>query len=509
MANTSRKMMSDGGEKTALSRLNKQVPVHRVNNVMPLYMYQRSAWLLLRQAGEYRKRGDLGSLYVMDMRFLSLVLQTIPEHRDFDGGERGYRELKGMAKGVLKETKESGGVEGRYRSESKGVVKMRAGHVPGLHWDGGVQEEGNGDGTVSAPGKDTDMVLSQYDVESLDVLGTAGWQAGNAINNSSNRSHGDDNTLKNRKENSALLESMKGIVQGLKVVDGSVGSKHSIVMNVQNNMIDRESKSKGGDSMAPSLYPDPRMMVQLGPQEVKVTSVPMSAERMLMDDGAGCSMPPLPPPPKQEQQQQLPSSSYVMSDRAYESPSTQNQQQIRDVHVSSALMDEFLRYAAANTRQSIETCGILAGSLSPETGQFVISTLIIPKQEGTTDTVQALAEEEIFEAQDSRSLYPLGWIHTHPSQSCFLSSIDVHTQCGYQTMLDEAIAIVMAPTDMTSPVGIFRLTTPGGLKLIQQCTLRGFHTHPPTETGQKVYDLCNHVYLNPRVGFEVLDLRSQ
>jgi len=220
-------------------------------------------------------------------------------------------------------------------------------------------------------------------------------------------------------------------------------------------------------------------------------------------------MPPLPPPPKQEQQQQLPSSSYVMSDRAYESPSTQNQQQIRDVHVSSALMDEFLRYAAANTRQSIETCGILAGSLSPETGQFVISTLIIPKQEGTTDTVQALAEEEIFEAQDSRSLYPLGWIHTHPSQSCFLSSIDVHTQCGYQTMLDEAIAIVMAPTDMTSPVGIFRLTTPGGLKLIQQCTLRGFHTHPPTETGQKVYDLCNHVYLNPRVGFEVLDLRQQ
>lgn len=46
--------------------------------------------------------------------------------------------------------------------------------------------------------------------------------------------------------------------------------------------------------------------------------------------------------------------------------------------------------------------------------------------------VQALNEEEIFEAQDSRSLYPLGWIHTHPTQTCFLSSVDVHTQCGYQ-----------------------------------------------------------------------------
>lgn len=46
-----------------------------------------------------------------------------------------------------------------------------------------------------------------------------------------------------------------------------------------------------------------------------------------------------------------------------------------------------------------------------------------------------------------QELYPLGWIHTHPTQTCFLSSIDVHTQCGYQTMLDEAVAIVMAPTD--------------------------------------------------------------
>ena len=53
-------------------------------------------------------------------------------------------------------------------------------------------------------------------------------------------------------------------------------------------------------------------------------------------------------------------------------------------------------------------------------------------QEGTSDTVAALGEEEIFEAQDSRGLFPLGWIHTHPSQTCFLSSIDIHTQCGYQ-----------------------------------------------------------------------------
>lgn len=48
--------------------------------------------------------------------------------------------------------------------------------------------------------------------------------------------------------------------------------------------------------------------------------------------------------------------------------------------------------------------------------------------------VQALNEEEIFDVQDKRSLYPLGWIHTHPTQTCFLSSVDVHTQCGYQVL---------------------------------------------------------------------------
>lgn len=94
------------------------------------------------------------------------------------------------------------------------------------------------------------------------------------------------------------------------------------------------------------------------------------------------------------------------------------------------------RYSTSNTRSGIESCGILAGILREKQGVFVISTLIIPKQEGTSDTVQALNEEEIFDVQDKRALYPLGWIHTHPTQTCFLSSVDVHTQCGYQVMLE-------------------------------------------------------------------------
>lgn len=65
-------------------------------------------------------------------------------------------------------------------------------------------------------------------------------------------------------------------------------------------------------------------------------------------------------------------------------------------------------------------------------------------------TKQALNEEEIFDVQDKRSLYPLGWIHTHPTQTCFLSSVDVHTQCGYQVSMGSHSSALIhdSPSDM-------------------------------------------------------------
>lgn len=37
-------------------------------------------------------------------------------------------------------------------------------------------------------------------------------------------------------------------------------------------------------------------------------------------------------------------------------------------------------------------------------------------QTGTSDTVEMLGEEEVWEVESSRELVPLGWIHTHPTQ---------------------------------------------------------------------------------------------
>ncbi|PKA49242.1 AMSH-like ubiquitin thioesterase 1 [Apostasia shenzhenica] len=176
-----------------------------------------------------------------------------------------------------------------------------------------------------------------------------------------------------------------------------------------------------------------------------------------------------------------------------------------EVHISTSLMDSFLRVAKSNTDRNLETCGVIAGSLKNK--KFYVTALIIPKQEGTTDSCQTTNEEEIFDYQDKHSLFPLGWIHTHPTQTCFMSSIDVHTHYSYQVMLPEAIAIVMAPMDSSRKHGIFRLTTPGGMSVIRNCDQRGFHPHPSPLEGSPIYDSCSDVYMNPSLKFDVVDLR--
>ncbi|KAI4350927.1 hypothetical protein L6164_005330 [Bauhinia variegata] len=175
------------------------------------------------------------------------------------------------------------------------------------------------------------------------------------------------------------------------------------------------------------------------------------------------------------------------------------------LHISTSMMETFMKLAKSNTNKNLETCGVLAGSLKNR--KFHITALIIPKQESTSDSCQTTNEEEIFEVQDKLSLFPLGWIHTHPTQSCFMSSIDLHTHYSYQIMLPEAVAIVMAPRDSSRNHGIFRLTSPGGMSVIRQCQQRGFHPHSQPPDGGPIYKPCTDVYMNPDLKFDVIDLR--
>ncbi|KAI8002946.1 AMSH-like ubiquitin thioesterase 3 [Camellia lanceoleosa] len=79
------------------------------------------------------------------------------------------------------------------------------------------------------------------------------------------------------------------------------------------------------------------------------------------------------------------------------------------LYIEVKMMDDFLRLARENTAKNLETCGVLAGSLKNRV--FHVTTLIVPKQESTSDSCQTLNEKEIFEVQDKYSLFPLRWIH--------------------------------------------------------------------------------------------------
>lgn len=125
---------------------------------------------------------------------------------------------------------------------------------------------------------------------------------------------------------------------------------------------------------------------------------------------------------------------------------------LRHIVVPRNLCSEFLQLACANTAKGIETCGVLCGKL------------------------------------------------THPTQTAFLSSVDLHTHCSYQMMLPESIAIVCSPKFQET--GFFKLTD-YGLQEISTCRQKGFHPHgrdPP------LFCDCSHVTVKDRI-VTITDLR--
>ena len=136
---------------------------------------------------------------------------------------------------------------------------------------------------------------------------------------------------------------------------------------------------------------------------------------------------------------------------------------LKTVYLPRESLPRFLNVAAVNTARNRETCGLLLGK--DKKSRFVVTTLLIPKQHSTSDTCTMDEEELVMNFTEERSLITLGWvrilfscwawrailfffsqIHTHPTQSCFMSSVDLHTHSGFQRMLPESFAVVCAPT---------------------------------------------------------------
>ncbi|KAJ7926882.1 hypothetical protein B0H13DRAFT_2229354 [Mycena leptocephala] len=182
---------------------------------------------------------------------------------------------------------------------------------------------------------------------------------------------------------------------------------------------------------------------------------------------------------------------------------------LRKVMLSRETFPRFLETAGANTTINLETYGLLLGREVTEDGTpadlgYIVDTLLIPKQHATSDTCTMDEEGGVLAFAEERGLFTLGWIHTHPSQSSFMSSMDLHTHATYQAMLPESFAVVCAPKSDPS-VGIFRLTDPPGLQTILNCSAeQAFHPHPDgpiyTDADKGHVQMCEAT-------LEIVDLR--
>ncbi|KAJ7764152.1 Mov34-domain-containing protein [Mycena maculata] len=184
---------------------------------------------------------------------------------------------------------------------------------------------------------------------------------------------------------------------------------------------------------------------------------------------------------------------------------------LRTVVLPHATLPRFLAIASVNTARNLETCGLLLGreivkgaDTPAARARYVISTLLIPKQHATSDTCAMDEEEGVLSFTEARGLITIGWIHTHPSQSCFMSSVDLHTHASFQQMLPESIAVVCAPKS-DPDFGIFRLTDPPGLQVVLKCNAKqAFHPHPDVP----IYTDADRGHVQMRdAALEIVDLR--
>eukprot|EP00638_Chattonella_subsalsa_P017728 CAMPEP_0117870924 /NCGR_PEP_ID=MMETSP0950-20121206/10157_1 /TAXON_ID=44440 /ORGANISM="Chattonella subsalsa, Strain CCMP2191" /LENGTH=405 /DNA_ID=CAMNT_0005723359 /DNA_START=102 /DNA_END=1320 /DNA_ORIENTATION=+ len=380
---------------------------------MRLDVYFRAGKSLVKQAEAYHQNGSLDNAYIYYKRFLNLAVNEIPNHRDFKTA--------------------------RYAPDKRWLLQERTRLIEEL-----------------------ENIVIMMDMEEMEKAGVLGGideaKAGSA----------------------ALLDSMpKFPSSSEKTADPEMAAFEARLAALKG----LGGETSGHHSLEPSAPPMP------GPEiaPLAVPNLNSSGKQMPMADVFSILS---------QDAGQSPIGSYNISRQSSSqaahlsrghslqeahSISTHTQMLVegkRPLNLPDSLVAIFSEIAHPNTitpPHGLETCGILAGKINNE--ELDVTHLIIPKQEASPNQCGMTNEDELFNYCFERDLLTLGWIHTHPTQSCFMSSVDLHTHAAYQALLPEAVAIVVAPTDSQKRVGVFRLTEPDGLQTIMTCTLKGFHQH--------------------------------
>ena len=176
-----------------------------------------------------------------------------------------------------------------------------------------------------------------------------------------------------------------------------------------------------------------------------------------------------------------------------------NLNSLRTLRIPKGVVLDFLEISEENTQHNTETLGILCG-LQKE-NELHCKGLVLPKQSGDPYSCDCSDEELLLESIESQNWISLGWIHTHPKHSLFLSSVDMHTQYNYQCLLPEALALVYSPI-CAQKLSAFSLTQKG-LSEISKCQNRGFHPH-----FEGLFQEASHAVYEEHLGYRIFDLRN-
>ncbi|GAN08846.1 endosome-associated ubiquitin isopeptidase [Mucor ambiguus] len=408
------------------AELGKQAVISVDPNI-PIRLYFRSADLLLKQARVYRLENDLEHAYVLYMKYTNLGISELPKHPAYKHVDN-KKNLKILNKNCLEALEAlefmKPALEKAYNDYAKEVDDARK-----------AEQE-------ASIAQQTTQWQSQQQRRPVDTSDVANdWNLQDALKGVAGVGY-------NEGSKPSVAGYQKANYPSLSLHNQSDGFAYHAQQQQQNNA------QLHVPSQPPRLPPKPPNQPALPPK------IPVNNKG-----------PELPPKIKLEDKE-------IHRTGPTTDASTERGEPLRKMLLPEGIHARFLSIAQPNTHKKIETCGILAGTL--------ITTLIIPKQTGTSDTCTTENEEDLFDIQDKHDLLTFGWIHL---------------------MLPEAIAIVCAPSQRPN-FGIFRLTDPPGLDVISNCKKTpAFHPHPdlPIYTGAEG---GGHVR-TADYEFTVLDLRDK
>ncbi|MCD6126230.1 MAG: Mov34/MPN/PAD-1 family protein [Thaumarchaeota archaeon] len=165
-----------------------------------------------------------------------------------------------------------------------------------------------------------------------------------------------------------------------------------------------------------------------------------------------------------------------------------------------------------------EVAGLLIGKYLKKNDILEIWDAVTGAQRATSGFVY-LDENTIAAAADwvlrnRPGLYIVGWYHSHPGFSLFLSAIDIETQKRYQMMFPKAVALVVDPVSYAKTrklrdlkFKVFRLDRRG--RVVQVRTTIGIHRRKVLESTIQGMELVELKYLGTPRRIEEVEIDEE